>query len=127
MARGRSTSARTQAREAARRRKTAADAERRHRDTVEVEAATEFEIARRERDAADQRAADQVRRLDELGTHTDRTAMLLDETPGEIKRLRKLPTSDSTANEAAEPAAAHPPSGPADGQLSPASESWAAG
>lgn len=93
MARGRSTAARTQAREAARARKAAADAERRERDQIEEGASVEFELARGERDAADQRAAEQVRRLDSLpGMRIDRIAALLGESSSEIKRLRKLLT-----------------------------------
>lgn len=110
MARGRSTTARTQAREAARQRKAAADAQRRDRDAVELDVATEYAIARSERDAADARAAEQVRRLDALPeTRTDRIATLLGETRSEITRLRKLAkpqTENEVENQAASPDAA---------------------
>lgn len=91
-----STSARTQAREAARARKAAADAERRRSDQIELDAATKFAVAYSEREAADARAAEQVRRLDELPeTRTDRIAMLLNVSRAEIARLRKLVTLQS--------------------------------
>lgn len=105
MARGRSTSARTQARETARARKAAADAKRRRVDEIEESASVEFEIARTERDAADERAAKQVGRLDELPRmRTDRVAALLGETPGEVKRLRKLLSTPEDGSEGADDA-----------------------
>lgn len=86
-----STSTRTQAREAARARKAAADEQRRRADQIELDAATKFAVAHSEREAADARAAEQVRRLDELPeTRTDRIATLLGVSRGEITRLRKL-------------------------------------
>lgn len=126
MARGRSTTARTQAREAARQRKAVADAQRRDRDAIELDVATEYAIARTERDEADARAAEQVRRLDELpDTRTDRIATLLGETRSEITRLRKLakPQPDDE-DQAGEPAAdSHPGADAAEPDAEPASAS----
>jgi hypothetical protein len=76
---------------AARERKAAADAQRRHNDQVELDAATQFALACSQRDEADARAAEQVRRLDALpDTRTERITTLLGITRGEVTRLRKL-------------------------------------